>query len=483
MEIKMDNNRNDINGSNRRYPESRDHHDRNTVSSHDRSRVSENDERRRNADRGGSHPVQQASRGEDKRIRAGSAPAAQIRRPDKGRAAKRRRRNTALISVGIFLAVLAVVIFIFWRVVDTYEPPMSPGPSGRDTSAMFTEAPKDSETVEDDIGEAPAISNVGSERKKGFYTMLIVGHDAVAVNTDVIMLASFDVENGAISIMQVPRDTYIEANGYAHKINSVYGIMRDRTLTDQDEKIASGMSGLAHVIEDGLGIPIDFWAMVDLSGFRDIVNAIGGVEIDLTYDMKYQDPDQDLYIDLKQGHHKLDGEQAEQFVRFRYGYVEGDIGRVDAQKVFMSALFRQLKDNINISNVAKLAETTIGMVNTNMKVLDCVYFGKNFLKNVDFENITFLTMPGFATREHGTYGLSYYVMRRADMLDLVNKYFNPYTVPLTETSIDPKLMFNAENNEFISRIYLSERDESLEDDIYNANEINNGELNIPLISH
>lgn len=474
----MDNNRNDINGSNRRSSEDRIHSDRNS-----RENGQAGNTARSSGIHNGPHSEQSSSHDEDKRTHSGSSSSSQSRRPDKKRAAKKRRRNTALISIGIFLVVLAVVIFIFWRVVDTYEPPMSPGPSGRDTSAVFTNAPDESETAEDSLGDAPVISTAGSERKKGFYTMLAVGHDAVAVNTDVIMLVSFDTENGAVSIMQIPRDTYIEANGYARKINSVYGAMRDRSLTDKDEKIASGMTGLAHVIEDGLGIPIDFWAIVDLSGFNDIVDAIGGVEIDLAYDMKYQDPDQDLYIDLKQGHHKLNGELAEHFVRFRYGYVEGDIGRVDAQKVFMSALFRQLKSSVNISNVATLAETTIGMVNTNMKVLDCVYFGKNFLKNVDFENITFLTMPGDATREHGTYGLSYYVMRRADMLDLVNKYFNPYTTPLTETSIDPKLMFNAENNQYISKIYLSAHNESLEDDIYNANEINNGELNIPLISH
>lgn len=482
----MDNNRNDINGSNRRPSGERNHTDRNSHVSQERSRASSqsgNSSKRSSDDHRELHSDRRASSAEDKRTHSGTSSVGSARRPEKSRAAKKRRRNTALISVGIFLVVLAVVIFIFWRVVDTYEPPMSPGPSGRDTSAVFTDTPKDTETAADDLGTAPVISNVGNERKKGFYTMLAVGHDAVAVNTDVIMLVSFDTENGAVSIMQIPRDTYIEANGYARKINSVYGAMRDRSLTDKDEKIASGMSGLAHVIEDGLGIPIDFWAMVDLGGFNDIVNAIGGVEIDLAYDMKYQDPDQDLYIDLKQGHHKLNGELAEHFVRFRYGYVEGDIGRVDAQKVFMSALFRQLKSSVSISNVAKLAETTIGMVNTNMKVLDCVYFGKNFLNNVDFENITFLTMPGDATREHGTYGLSYYVMRRADMLDLVNKYFNPYTTPLTETSIDPKLMFNAENNQYISKIYLSAHNESLDDDIYNANEINNGELNIPLISH
>lgn len=151
----------------------------------------------------------------------------------------------------------------------------------------------------DYMGEPPAAVSTSIERKSGFYTMLVVGHDQVAVNTDVIMLVSFDVANGSLSVMQIPRDTYIEYKGTSHKINSVYGIMRDNSLSDKDARIASGMDGLADLLEDGLGIPVDFWAIVDLDGFSGIVDAVGGVEMDLTYDMDYEDPDQDLYIHLK----------------------------------------------------------------------------------------------------------------------------------------------------------------------------------------
>lgn len=74
------------------------------------------------------------------------------------------------------------------------------------------------------MGEPPAAVSTSIERKSGFYTMLVVGHDQVAVNTDVIMLVSFDVANGSLSVMQIPRDTYIEYKGTSHKINSVYGL-------------------------------------------------------------------------------------------------------------------------------------------------------------------------------------------------------------------------------------------------------------------
>ena len=394
-----------------------------------------------------------------------------------GKVSQKSKKYTKLISILAFVIVLGIVVAALWHIVDSYEPSVDIGPAG-DTGAGTDNAALES----DYMGDPPAAVSTSIERKSGFYTMLVVGHDQVAVNTDVIMLVSFDVANGSLSVMQIPRDTYIEYKGTSHKINSVYGIMRDNSLSDKNARIASGMDGLAELLENGLGIPVDFWAIVDLDGFSGIVDAVGGVEMELTYDMDYEDPAQDLYIHLKKGVQTLNGDQAEQFVRFRYGYAQGDIGRVDAQKVFMSALFRQLKSNLSISNVAKIAEQTIAMVNTDMKLLDCVYFGKNFIKSVDPSNITFITLPGESTREYGTSGLSYYVMRRADMLALVNKYFNPYTIDLTEQYIDPKLIFNSEDNRYISSIYLADPNETLEENVYSADDINDGAMNIPLVN-
>lgn len=98
------------------------------------------------------------------------------------------------------------------------------------------------------------------------------------------------------------------------------------------------------LLEDGLGIPVDFWAIVDLDGFSGIVDAVGGVEMDLTYDMDYEDPDQDLYIHLKKGVQTLNGDQAEQFVRFRYGYAQGDIGRVDGSESFYECVVQTAEE-------------------------------------------------------------------------------------------------------------------------------------------
>lgn len=395
-------------------------------------------------------------------------------RVESRKARSRRRRNTVLISIASFLAVLAVVVFVLWRVVDDYTPEQDPGPIVDDTTAPPTE------TVDDD-GTPPVPAGSTIDRKTGFYTMLAVGHDRVAVNTDVIMLASYDVANEKISVLQIPRDTYFELYGNAHKINSMFAIERDTSVKDEGERIRTGMEGMASDLEKGLGIPIDFWAMVDLDQFGDLVDTVGGVPIDLAYDMDYEDPVQDLYIHLKKGYQILDGEKAEQYIRFRKGtngYAQGDIGRVDAMKVFMSAMLRQVKNNLSISTIPKIAETAIGMVDTDMKVLDCVYFGKNFMKNVDMSNVSFVTLPGEAVNA----GTSYYVMNKADMVSLMNSYFNPYMTEITEEMFDPAGMFGKNaTDEQITAVYNAPSSESLEESVHNAGDINTSGLDISLV--
>ena len=407
--------------------------------------------------------LDRSGRPQQSRTKDGKAPADKTVR-------RRRRRNTVLISIAAFVAVLTVVVLVLWKVVDDYTPDQDPGPSPDETTAPV------SETVDDD-GTPPVPAASSIERKPGYYTMLAVGHDQVAVNTDVIMLASYDVTNKKISVLQIPRDTYFELYGKARKINSLFALERDTTVKDADARIRSGMEGMADELERGLGIPIDFWAMVDLDQFGNLVDAVGGVPIDLPCDMDYEDPEQDLYIHLKKGQQILNGDTAEQYIRFRKGnngYAQGDIGRVDAMKVFMSALFRQVKNNLSISTVPKLAETAINMVDTDMKVLDCVYFGKNFMKSVDMSNVNFVTLPGEAVNS----GTSYYVMNKAGMLELMNEYFNPYKVDITEAMLDPTGMFGGNAEESVSAVYAAPASETLGSSVHSAGDINDNGLNI-----
>ena len=172
--------------------------------------------------------------------------------------------------------------------------------------------------------------------------------------------------------------------------------------------------------------------------------------MDVPDDMYYSDPGQDLLINLKKGYQLLDGAKSEQFVRFRYGYAEGDVGRVNAQKLFLAALLKQAKQSINISSISKIAGIALDNITTDIKLADSVYFAKNLL-TVDLSKVSMMTMPGRSANN----GLSYYVMYRNAALETVNKYLNVYNIDITNTNFDKNTVFCSPEQDNIYNVYYT----------------------------
>ncbi len=179
--------------------------------------------------------------------------------------------------------------------------------------------------------------------------MLVVGvNDNL---TDTIMLVSWDMGLNHVDVISVPRDTYYERPGYTsagqRKINAIYA--------------SEGIVGTANAVSTILkGIPINYYAIIDYEAVKAIVDGIGGVPIYVPKAMKYDDPydDPPLHISIPAGQQVLDVEHAIQYLRFRKGYANGDIGRVQAQQEFIKALFKQCIDN-GIVDSAKLITSNI----------------------------------------------------------------------------------------------------------------------------
>lgn len=192
---------------------------------------------------------------------------------------------------------------------------------------------------------------------------------------DTIMLVSFDMDEKHVDIISVPRDTYFYREGYtnpaAHKINAV--MPKD------------GAVGMAKAVSKTLlDIPINYYAVIEYDGIRAIVESMGGVPMDVQMDMKYKDPydKPPLIIDIKKGYQTLNGDQAVQFLRFRKGYSNADIGRIDAQQSFIKAAFKQaigkdllrvikkgfeeVDSDIKVKTVLAVAAKTIGMSEADM---------------------------------------------------------------------------------------------------------------------
>lgn len=162
--------------------------------------------------------------------------------------------------------------------------------------------------------------------------------------TDTIMLGSYDMKHQHVDVISVPRDTYYERPGYkgaSLKINSIYHGSKN-----------GGAVGTAEAVSTVLqGMPIHYYVVVDYDGVKNIVDAIGGVEMQIPFHMKYDDPTDKppLHIDIPEGMQTIDSSNVVQFLRFRHAnagsgyksYPEGDIGRVKMQQQFLKEAFKQ----------------------------------------------------------------------------------------------------------------------------------------------
>lgn len=341
-------------------------------------------------------------------------------------------------------------------------------PERDDASIPFDTSARDPMEEED---ETPP-----GDTKDTHYNFLVLGHDRAASLTDVIILISYDIEKQSISMMQIPRDTYVELEDYSyHKINGAYNyFVSSARKSGSSNPEKDGCRGFASFLETNLCIKIHYCAVMDLDGFAGIVEAIGGVDMYVPLDMYYSDPGQNLYINLKEGYQHLNGKTAEQFVRYRMGYANADIGRGNAQKLFIAAFIKKLQSSISDLSVLKeLAANVITYVDTDITVNDIFYFGKSFLglgtgERVDLGNIRMMTMPG-SPKYHN--GASYYVMNKAAVADIINTNFNIYGFDIL-TSFDPSQVFVAEDSAEIRNLYLADKD-TVTTDIYDADSLNN----------
>ena len=362
-----------------------------------------------------------------------------------------------LIAMFVILAAVVTILLVY-------------KPSYEDKPSFLTNDPANT----DSTGSVSIVvtdkqgGQVEIERNQEQINILILGKDRWAYNTDVMIIASYNVTDGAISLMQIPRDTYIDIGRGNHKANSLLASFYNEAYRNKEEDPqAVALKNLEEAFEQIFCITIDYYAMMDLNGFVNIVDALGGVEVDVPYRMKYSDPYQNLYIDLQPGLQTLNGNQAEQFIRFRADYVEGDIGRVDAQKIFISACISKVKSSFNVSTIAAISEQVMQYVKTDISLQDLVYYAKKAL-SVDLDKMTMLTLPGIQCRQYDSSGTWYYVPYRDGTLSAINKYFNSYNFEVTADMFDKDHALYDEPGTYMHSIFLTQH---TEEESYTADDV------------
>lgn len=273
----------------------------------------------------------------------------------------------------------------------------------------------------DNLNTGESVDVEGKDRKENYFTFLVCATDEVAANTDSIMVASFDIANQTINVLNVPRDTMSNVSRKNKKINGAY---------------YKGIENTKEELKQLLGFEVDKYIVVNFDGIAEIVDAIGGVDYNVPIKMNYDDPAQNLSIHFKPGMQHLNGKQTVNFLRFRKnnnggGYITGDIGRVENQQKFLKTLAEKMMNPVNVVKIPKIADTVFKNVKTDFEMGQLVWLGTEGIK-IKSENLQMHTLPG---NPQYVNGLSYYVPSEKEILELVNQFFNPYKSDITDLDI------------------------------------------------
>lgn len=276
---------------------------------------------------------------------------------------------------------------------------------------------QDPGTTEDNEAKKPKIKNE--------VLFLLMGVDAADVKkskgtrTDTMMLTKINFETGEINMLSIPRDTRVLVKEKEDKINHAHAY--------------GGPSLTMETVRNFLHLDIDYYVKVDYKVVMGIVDAIGGVEVDVPFNMKYKDDTAGfplLDINLKKGTQVLMGKDAHDFLRFRKGspgnpgYPEGDTGRIKTQQYFMKELIKQTLTPKNIIKLPKLAETYFENVETNIP-WSVMLKGIGSAKKINVDQMITNTIPGEGKR---IIGLDYFIYYKEETKQIVLDMFGDYLI-------------------------------------------------------
>lgn len=213
--------------------------------------------------------------------------------------------------------------------------------------------------------------------------------------TDTIIVASYDPKNQKASLLSIPRDTFIGKNPQSgtgsDKINALYQKGPEVTLKKVNELT---------------GLNIEYYMVIENQALIELVDVIGGVEFEVPINMNYDDTSQDLHIHLKKGMQVLDGDKAEQLLRFRKNndkttypaeYGGDDYGRMRTQREFMIETAKQTIKAKNILKIKDIVDIIYEYVETNLSIATIKDYVP-YAVNIDISSIQSVVLPG------GSYG-------------------------------------------------------------------------------
>ena len=329
----------------------------------------------------------------------------EVAKDKKNRYAKKRKKKIGK-KVLIFIIII-LLLGIGWFTYRTIR-------NGGGISGMLATVVGHNENTKKDLKEIKVL-------------ILGVSTDTDAELTDTIMIASYNPNTQKANLLSIPRDTFTGKNPKkavaSQKINSLYNINKtpDKTLA---------------AVNELTGLDIKYYVIVKTEALIKLVDAIGGVKFNVPMRMKYTDTSQDLVIDLEEGEQLIDGNKAEQLLRFRHNdyqkgvgmtsypseYGDNDFGRMRTQRDFIIATLKQTLKPSNIFKIGQILEIANENVDTNLELS----FVKDYIPyavELDTENITSATLPGTTPDVSTTNGVSVFVADKKASKELIQSMF------------------------------------------------------------
>lgn len=329
----------------------------------------------------------------------------EVAKDKKNRYAKKRKKKIGK-KVLIFIIII-LLLGIGWFTYRTIK-------NGGGLSGMLATVVGHDENTKKDLKEIKVL-------------LLGISTDTEAELTDTIIVASYNPNTQKANLLSIPRDTFTGKNAKravaSQKINSLYNINKtpDKTLA---------------AVNELTGLDIKYYVIVKTEALIKLVDAIGGVKFNVPMRMKYTDTSQNLVIDLEEGEQLIDGNKAEQLLRFRHNdyqkgvgmtsypseYGDNDFGRMRTQRDFIIATLKQTLKPSNIFKIGQILEIANENVDTNLELS----FVKDYIPyavELDTENITSATLPGTTPDVSTTNGVSVFVADKKASKELIQSMF------------------------------------------------------------
>ena len=247
--------------------------------------------------------------------------------------------------------------------------------------------------------------------------------------SDTLILFNIDTKTNTVNAISIPRDSkvYIANSNDIDKINHAFAF--------------GGPQLTVSTIEDTFGIRIDHYIAVNYNVLKEIVAAVGGVDVYVEKNMHYNDRSAGLHIDLHKGEQTLDADTAEEFLRFRHDAL-GDIGRIERQQAFVTGLIKKFQNPAIIPKIPELIRVVQNNVLTDMNMYELSETAA-YLQGANLSQMQITTLPGKPSQKGH---ISYWILDPAEVQAIIDKFIYRIDENFKTQGIDVGIAYNPDSS-------------------------------------